>query len=368
MMKRDKFFMTAGSLLLAAVLVLGACGGKSAGGSGSGGNAVKGAVGAAQNVLDGLRSAADTRLEEIKGKDLALPENAVTETDTDRIDGWIIRGKTNLKLSGPVTSVQLRAIAKAMADAYETNKQLFRLDLSATGITALQDYCFSPTGYPYLGEVALPEGIKQIGENAYENQYNLYAINLPNSLEYIGANAFYYVWLPKVVVPAKLDLVGNADNYYGNSVGGSLPQFGFLLPHSGKETTYVFRDGVTTMNMALFEPEEKGSAAKYVLPPSFKSFFVINSNGMGNIDWAKLAGITELYCYAPTPPVYQPPAGLSSEFSEFSEAKAQLCLDSVKTIYVPAGSEKTYEDAWFNYTGAEFKTLPVALSTIDQWY
>jgi hypothetical protein len=243
-----------------------------------------------------------------------------------------------------------------MEDAYATKKQLFRLDLSATGITALPDSCFYPSvTSPYLGEVALPEGIKQIGRSAFANQYNLYAINLPNSLEDIDVYGLSNIWLPKVVVPLKLDLVGNAAN--GNKRVSDLPQFG---RYRDKETTYVFQDGVTTMNLAMFDPDEYENTAKYVLPPSLKSFFVYRS-----IDWAKLMGITELYCYAPTPPVYQPSAGFPSGFRE---ADAHLCLDSVKTIYVPAGSEKAYEDAWFNYTGAEFKPLPVALSTIDQWY
>jgi hypothetical protein len=376
----NKTMFLAGSFLLAAVLVLAACNGKTQSQSGGGNaagdarqvvNAVKKAAGTA---LDGLRAAVDTRLTEMADEGLILPEDEVTETDADRIGGWIARGKTNLKLTGPVTEAQLQAIAAAMDGAGETNeKQLFRLDLSATGLTALPDYCFFLSGFYncYLGEVVLPEGIKRIGRNAFYGQRNLYAINLPNSLEYIGNSAFDEIWLPKVVVPVKLDLVGKATNWYGYISGGPPSQSGFLGPYGGKETTYVFQDGVTAMNMAMFDvdPDVYNSSdkntVKYVLPSTLKSFFVFVEG------WAKLSGITELYCYAPTPPVYQPPADharVNYGFFQFSEANTQLCLDSVKTVYVPAGSEKAYEDAWFNYTGAEFKPLPAALSTIDKWY
>jgi hypothetical protein len=61
----------------------------------------------------------------------------------------------------------------------------------------------------------------------------------------------------------------------------------------------------------------------------------------------------EIYSYAATPPVASD--GGSGQFSD------------VKTVYVPAGSEKAYEEAWFNYTSAEIKPHPKNMQTVDQF-
>jgi hypothetical protein len=369
-------WIKAGMLALTCAVALIACGGKSGGGNAAAdleqaAGAVKEAAGATQTMLEGLQAAAGTRLAQITGSGLKLPEDEVTEADAARIGGWITRGKTNLKLTGPYTDAQLRAAGEAMQEAYKTNKQLFRLDLSATGLTALPNRCFSSfvlsgADQEYLGEVVLPEGIKRLEEGVFADQSNLYAVNLPNSLEYIGSYVFdETVWFPKVVVPLKYGLNGQFGGGYYNAKS-------FLIPRGGKETTFVFQDGVTAMNLSMFAPES--GTVKYVLPPSLKTFFIYGSDQSNGISWIKLERVVELYCYAPVPPAYQPPADYARILrgagysSSFSEADTQLCLDIVKTIYVPAGSEKAYEDAWFNYTAAEFKPIPANLATIDTWY
>jgi hypothetical protein len=57
-----------------------------------------------------------------------------------------------------------------------------------------------------------------------------------------------------------------------------------------------------------------------------------------------LPGCREIYCYGDSPP-------LAADFQENR-------FPDLETVYVPAGREQVYEEAWFNYTPAGFLPLP----------
>jgi hypothetical protein len=116
-----------------------------------------------------------------------------------------------------------------------------------------------------------------------------------------------------------------------------------------------------------------------VLPATVKKFFVSGNESSFGALVTLNADVKTIYCYAATPPVYELSVSARNEFKSerymseseveaYIKDKSKLCLGNVKTIYVPAGSEKAYEDAWFTYTSAEFKPIPAALSTVDKWY
>lgn len=59
-----------------------------------------------------------------------------------------------------------------------------------------------------LESIILPDGVKEIGDNAFQGTFRLTSISLPNSLETIGARAFYSTGLTKLIVPNSVSNIG----------------------------------------------------------------------------------------------------------------------------------------------------------------
>jgi hypothetical protein len=348
----------------------------------SGGAAAKKAAGAAKGVPGAIttpQEALNAIVEDNKNKEHAVEaklwEAEVTETDADRAVGWITRGKANLKVTGPITNDQLGAIGEAMdsmksGDFYLKSFQLFRLDLSAvTGLTEIEDYI----SFPYVGALVLPDGLKKLGK--IDGTGYLTELILPASLE--SMKSIGGTELTKLVLPVSLE----NSLYEGRWMYGPL----ILIGSPKAQFTAVLSDGVEAIDLMrisgmksdveVAEEDRKFRSVTLVLPATLKRFFVSNMGEMGKLN----AGVQTIYCYAATPPVYELSVSFRNELksmgsfseadmAEYIESNAQLCLENVKTIYVPAGSEKAYEDAWFTYTSAEFKPIPAAFATIDKWY
>ena len=290
---------------------------------------------------------------------LILWENEVTETDVDRATGWISRGRSNLRITGSITVEQLQAIAKAISDIprnFGSPLQLVKLDLAGT--TGLVQLGILDTSG--IGSLLLPEGLTTIPHNSI-SFFNLLELQLPESLQsFSGVGLTRETTLPKIVFPAACNLDGiswSGDLY---TTRGDI--FG----------TIVLKDGHRSVNFGGFRRESftVEGTGRIVLPPSLESFFVVVSTG-GPREATQLRGITEIYSYAVEPPLYRIPdlhrANYNYLFDNIDE-KARGSLNSVLTVYVPAGSESVYENAWFNYTAAEFKPIPANMATIDRWY
>ncbi|WP_161943491.1 leucine-rich repeat domain-containing protein, partial [Streptococcus suis] len=68
----------------------------------------------------------------------------------------------------------------------------------ASGTTKIIDGLFRGTGF---SEFTIPEGITEIGANAFSDNENLTTITLPSTLRAIGANAFSNTSLKRIVLP-----------------------------------------------------------------------------------------------------------------------------------------------------------------------
>jgi hypothetical protein len=333
-------------------------------------------VKSAQDILNDIIATAKQTNQEIKPW-----EQEVTVTDADRATGWIARGKANIKITGPIIGSQIKSIGEAAEKADDS--QIFRLDFSeVTGLTEWEKSWW-PLVHFELGSIALPEGLKKIEESSLDAGSSLVEANLPASLENIGTSIFDGP-LARLIIPASLEqaLNGSAYSEYIMSIGGIWEVPG------GKslQTPVILDEGIEEIDLGrLAVPggysDHKNTAIRYILPSTLKRFCVWGT------EWSEHALIklpsivTEIYCYAATPPVYEIPVYQKQQMladdrrnyysrmipAELTE-KAKLCFENVKTIYVPAGSEKAYEDAWFNYTAAEFKPIPANLATIDKWY
>jgi hypothetical protein len=256
-----------------------------------------------------------------------LWEKGVTETTADKAPGYLNRGKSNLKITGVVTFDDLVAINNSAVQLYNTNNhQLVKLDFSDASFQ-LGDQRF-PRLTIAVGSLTLPRGLKTIDWRYNSNDtIMLLEFNLPSvdsgieSLWVIGAFAQI------IIAPDIKEIVG---------------------VKSSNNFSAVIYEGRDSIDISAFGPSGniwgwRNQASRFVFAfPSTLTEFT------GSAD-----GCEEMYCYSKTPPL----AG--------DGGKNQF--QNVKTIYVPAGSEKVYEEAWFNYTGAEFKPLPKNMTTIDSF-
>ncbi|HFI0042545.1 TPA: leucine-rich repeat protein [Streptococcus suis] len=81
--------------------------------------------------------------------------------------------------------------------AFIDSKRLVNISL-APGTTKIIDGLFRGTGF---SEFTIPEGITEIGANAFSDNENLTTITLPSTLRAIGANAFSNTSLKRIVLP-----------------------------------------------------------------------------------------------------------------------------------------------------------------------
>ncbi|HFI0466727.1 TPA: leucine-rich repeat protein [Streptococcus suis] len=81
--------------------------------------------------------------------------------------------------------------------AFIDSKNLVNISL-ASGTTKIIDGLFRGTGFT---EFTIPEGITEIGANAFSDNENLTTITLPSTLRAIGANAFSNTSLKRIVLP-----------------------------------------------------------------------------------------------------------------------------------------------------------------------
>ncbi|MFI3143628.1 leucine-rich repeat protein [Streptococcus suis] len=81
--------------------------------------------------------------------------------------------------------------------AFIDSKDLVNISF-ASGTTKIIDGLFRGTGF---SEFTIPEGITEIGANAFSENENLTTITLPSTLRTIGANAFANTSLKRIVLP-----------------------------------------------------------------------------------------------------------------------------------------------------------------------
>jgi hypothetical protein len=368
-MKNTKLLLRLAALLLAIGLILAGCSGKKEGAATvataptASATAVTEATASAATVAAPTASAVKAPYELLTNPALLRDavfsvltasesgvkkwEDEVTETTADKAAGYIVRGKFNLRVSGPMSQNELAAVYTASKEMAEG--QLLRLDLSGT--TGLQELPVNAfyDGYssPHLGSIILPEGIKTIEANVFYDQKYLIEAVLPDSLERIEMNAFHGTALPKLLIPVKVAIYN----------GGIL--------HSSVDCVVVFKDGRGSADLQSFGDRVAGisftrniygeitggvgdgptTGIIFVFPPSFKEF--TNSGIPYEL-------VNEIYSYAETPPVYK--------------GTQQMVFKNAKTVYVPQSAVAAYTDAWFNITGAEFKPLPAGIATIEKWY
>ncbi len=91
--------------------------------------------------------------------------------------------------------------------AFANHKDLLSVDLPST-VTEISSWAFDRC--ERLGNINLPEGLERIGNNAFYACYNLSAIVLPSTVKHLGESAFWgCINLSEVVLPAGLQEISH---------------------------------------------------------------------------------------------------------------------------------------------------------------
>ncbi len=114
-------------------------------------------------------------------------------TDGTSITSFEIDNDTDAIASNAFDKVTLSSLTvpssvRYLSDYTFQGSLIASVNLSDSKIEKLSSYCFYFCGN--LTDVSLPEGLKEVGENAFDHATSLSAITLPNSVERIEQNAF----------------------------------------------------------------------------------------------------------------------------------------------------------------------------------
>jgi hypothetical protein len=322
-------YIANGLLVVLVVVVIAA-----ASGSGNGGSGKSKSAGGS-----GKQSPFLSLAEKYYGADLKFWENKATETDAAKAPGFIARGKFNLKVTGPMNTEDLKNLIGAIKNLKGENaSQLVRLDLSAT--TGLQ---MAESGYGEggafdgvnLGSIVLPDGLGNICDFAFRG-CPLFEINpIPSSVKEIKDQAFGSTYLTRIVYPANFSSGSRVFAYFSSS-----------LP-----STAVFSEGHEVADLEGFGNTLLFGSSP--IPPMtiiFPSTLKEIKCGYGDDLYR---GIDTMYFYGETPPK--------------PNTSKDMFFKNIKTIYVPSGAVKAYEDAYFSIGNIDVKALSGNRANFSYW-
>ncbi|NQG99166.1 leucine-rich repeat protein [Streptococcus suis] len=158
--------------------------------------------------------------------------------------------------------------------AFINSKRLVDITFSA-GTTKIVDGLFRGTGF---SEFTVPEGITEIGANAFADNGNLTTIILPSTLSTIGANAFANTSLKRIVLPPGMKKIPDG------------------LLQGTKVEEFVIPEGVEEIGDLAFA--NNSSLKSVVLPSSLKKigYGAFQNTGLESITFKD--GLVEIGSYA----------------------------------------------------------------------
>ncbi|NQP59240.1 leucine-rich repeat protein [Streptococcus suis] len=158
--------------------------------------------------------------------------------------------------------------------AFINSKRLVDITFSA-GTTKIIDGLFRGTGF---SEFTIPEGITEIGANAFADNGNLTTIILPSTLRTIGVNAFANTSLKRIVLPPGMKKIPDG------------------LLQGTKVEEFVIPEGVEEIGDLAFA--NNSSLKSVVLPSSLKKigYGAFQNTGLESITFKD--GLVEIGSYA----------------------------------------------------------------------
>jgi hypothetical protein len=279
----------------------------------------------------GPKTALSNIQRELSSRGILLWEDEITETPADKVTGYIMRGKTNLKITGGIISdedlVTISRSINSAIGAAEGKPRLIKIDFSEAEVPAV--FVFDSAG---IGSLSLPSGLTELKIGLLSGTPFLLEIEFPKSGEasslpglekLLITGAFY-----RVVIPAN---AGKIDIRSSNNFAAVFAE----------DRTSIDFTGTANFNSNRWRWRTQNPFFTVALPST-----LLEISGT-------LTGCEELYSFA-----VEPPLATERGINQFPD---------LKTVYVPAGSEESYEEAWFNFTAAEFKTLPPGMLSMEQF-
>ncbi|MDR3145061.1 MAG: hypothetical protein LBU21_02180 [Treponema sp.] len=299
---------------------------------------------------------------ELASKGIALWERDVTEAASGMVLGHILRGKTNLSIRGQLSREDIQGLERGLNVSVQKKLRLFRLDFSNTVLLSppeetpeAPDDSETPVRgespdaavplsssllsfkieAPRLGAIHLPPGIADVQIGREGGTPFLLEVGLPESG--LGTEKLLITGaFTQIVIPSDA----------GTIQLRSSNDFTAILAEGRTSMEFITVTGGTTGNFIgasenLWTWREKDPLFTLVIPSTLREFT------------GQLPGCQEIYSYASSPP-------LATDFQEYR-------FPDLQTVYVPAGSELAYEEAWFNYTSADFMPLPPSRGTIESF-
>ena len=110
-----------------------------------------------------------------------------------------------------------------------------------------------------VGNYNIPDGIKTIGNYAFDHCTNLTNVNIPDSVTYIGNYAFYYAnGLTGITIPSSVTSIGERA-FYGCArlssitIPASITSFGgYVFDYCKNLTDVTIQEGATTIGNSMF--------------------------------------------------------------------------------------------------------------------
>jgi hypothetical protein len=122
----------------------------------------------------------------------------------------------------------------------------------ATVITRIKEHY-----QKFVSQVEIPDGIKEIGQNAFKGCDNLTFVTFPSSLEIIGSNAFQGCSLTQIVIPEGVRMIGesafmNCNNLTSVTFPSSLENIGNNAFRGCSLTQAILPEGVRMIGESAF--------------------------------------------------------------------------------------------------------------------
>ena len=200
------------------------------------------------------------------------------------------------------------------------------------GVTSIGEEAFA--GCDYLSSVILPTTLRTISHLAFDECASLTNITIPNSVTTLGNEVFEQTGLTSINIPSSITSIGQGTFYQCTSLSSvtfAEPSGIFTLTTGtfagcSQLTSLTLPSGITTIGQGGIQ--DCRNLRTVVLPSTLTS--------VGQTAFYLDSSLTEVYCYATTPP------SLGS-YAFYSIGKNP-------TLYVPSQSVSAYQSSeWSKY-------------------